>query len=296
MNKCYLCDKDVKFPFLEEDDSDYDCDRCGRVKITYEMKHEINSFELRDIKYLFSGYTQYRKENGLEPITITIDNYKSILESYVIPRTVSKRQDLLLKYICKRSEYPGSIVEINVNLDYPIAFCRNPKELEFYLKFLCIDSLLQKKDVGYKYIVSAYGWNKLDNILKSVVKKNQAFIAMWFDENLNNAYNGISKAVKDCGYEKMRIDMKEHNKKIDDEIVAEIRNSAFLIADFTGQRGGVYFEAGFAMGLGIPVIWTCRKEETQNLHFDTRQYNHIEWETTEELYNKLVNRIKATII
>ncbi len=35
----------------------------------------------------------------------------------------------------------------------------------------------------------------------------------------------------------------------------------FMIADFTGHRGGVYFEAGFAHGLGIPVIWTCREDQ-----------------------------------
>lgn len=48
----------------------------------------------------------------------------------------------------------------------------------------------------------------------------------------------------------MMIGSKEHSNKIDDEIIGEIRRSAFIVADFTGHRGGVYFEAGFAMGLG----------------------------------------------
>jgi hypothetical protein len=56
-----------------------------------------------------------------------------------------------------------------------------------------------------------------------------------------------------------------HNNKIDDEIVAEIRRSKFLLADFTCEkekvRGGVYFEAGFGMRLGIPVIWTVAKDQ-----------------------------------
>ena len=47
------------------------------------------------------------------------------------------------------------------------------------------------------------------------------------------------------------------------------------------------------MGLTIPVIWTCRKDEVANLSFDTRQYPHILWETKEELKEKLKNRIKA---
>ena len=93
----------------------------------------------------------------------------------------------------------------------------------------------------------------------------------------------------------MRIDKTEHNDKICDRIISEIRTSGLVIADFTGQRGGVYFEAGYAMGLGIPVIWTCRSSDVDGLHFDTRQYNHISWDSAEDLRIKLVNRIRATL-
>jgi len=64
----------------------------------------------------------------------------------------------------------------------------------------------------------------------------------------------------------------EHNEKIDDLIVAEIRKSGLVVADFTGDRGGVYFEAGYARGLGLPVIWPCRKDWLEKLHFDTEHY------------------------
>ena len=93
----------------------------------------------------------------------------------------------------------------------------------------------------------------------------------------------------------MRIDLEEHNEKICDRIISEIRRSGLVVADFTGQRGGVYFESGYAMGLGIPVIRTCRKDFMETLHFDTRQYNHVSWESPEELKGKLINRIRATL-
>ena len=93
----------------------------------------------------------------------------------------------------------------------------------------------------------------------------------------------------------MKVDLVEHNGKIDDFIVAQIRRSGLLVADFTGHRGGVYFEAGFAMGLGIPVIWTCRDSDIDELHFDTRQYNHIAWTNPQDLQERLQNRIAATI-
>jgi len=62
----------------------------------------------------------------------------------------------------------------------------------------------------------------------------------------------------------------EHINKIGDEIISQIRRSKFLIADFTGHRGGVYFEAGLAMGLGLLVFWTCRRDDLDKLHFDIR--------------------------
>jgi hypothetical protein len=59
-------------------------------------------------------------------------------------------------------------------------------------------------------------------------------------------------------------------------------------------RPGVYFELGFAMGLGIKVIRSCREDEIDQAHFDTRQYNHIVWNTLGELRERLVARMNAT--
>ena len=129
---------------------------------------------------------------------------------------------------------------------------------------------------------------------------SQAFVAMWFHDSTNDAYEkGIEPAIKEAGYKPLRVDRKEHVNKIDDEIIAELRRSRFLVADFThgkdGARGGVYYEAGFAHGLGLPVIFTCRKDSMKTLHFDTNHYNHIVWKTPDELREKLKNRILAVI-
>ena len=128
----------------------------------------------------------------------------------------------------------------------------------------------------------------------------QAFVAIWFDKSTDFAYSeGVEPAIRDAGYQPLRIDRKEHNNKIEDEIVAEIRRSRFVVADFTqgddGARGGVYYEAGFAHGLGIPVVFTCHKDGLRDLHFDTSHYSHIVWSTPEELRTKLRNRIVAVL-
>jgi nucleoside 2-deoxyribosyltransferase len=147
---------------------------------------------------------------------------------------------------------------------------------------------------------SAAGWQELERLDRPQIDSAQAFVAMWFNETTSDAYtSGVAPALSAMGYKPVRIDKKEHNNKIDDEIIAENRRSRFLIADFTCEpgkaRGGVYYEAGFAQGLGIPVIWTCKDTSMGDLHFDTRQYAHIVWKDTADLFTQLKNRIGATI-
>ncbi len=105
----------------------------------------------------------------------------------------------------------------------------------------------------------------------------------------------IEPGIIAAGYGPFRVDKKEHAEKVDDLIMAEIRRSKFLVADFSGQRGGVYFEAGFAHGLGRPVIWMCREEEKDKLHFDTRQYNHILYSDPTDAQKRLRDRIVAIL-
>ena len=119
---------------------------------------------------------------------------------------------------------------------------------------------------------------------------------MWFSEEVTPLWTQvIEPAIRSSGYEPMRIDSKQHNGKIDDEIMASIRSARFVVADFTGNRGGVYYEAGFAHGLGLPVIFMCRQDD--ELHFDVRQYNCIFWKPDAllEAQERVKNRILATL-
>ena len=77
--------------------------------------------------------------------------------------------------------------------------------------------------------------------------------------------------------------------------MTEIKNSRFVVADATNQRPGVYFEAGYAMGLGLPVLWSVREDDLQNVHFDAQQYNYIIWRAADDLEQQLYNRVSAVI-
>ena len=149
--------------------------------------------------------------------------------------------------------------------------------------------------------ITAVGCAHLEEMEKTATDSSQAFVAIWFDKSMSETWEkGIKSAIRDSGYGPFRVDETEHIGRIDDRIIAGIRRSRFIVADFThdkekGVRGNVYYEAGFAHGFGIPVIFTCRKDLIKEVPFDTRQYNHIVWDTAEDLRNKLANRISAVI-
>jgi hypothetical protein len=145
-----------------------------------------------------------------------------------------------------------------------------------------------------RFYMPAQGHIILDDITHKRTVSSQCFVAMSFNEDMNSVYkDGIQPAIEESGFEPLRLDRKHYEGKVDDEIIAEIRRSAFLVADFTEHRGGVYYEAGFAHGLGRRVIFTCRKDHLENLHFDVRQYNTITWSKPADLVAPLRNRILA---
>ncbi len=82
---------------------------------------------------------------------------------------------------------------------------------------------------------------------------------------------------------------------INDAILAAIKRSKFTIADFTGHKRGVYFEAGYALGRQQKVIYTCREDDINNAHFDTRNYAHILWKEPSDLREQLINKIEVYI-
>lgn len=139
------------------------------------------------------------------------------------------------------------------------------------------------------------GWTRAHSYEKQRSASKTAFVAMDFSPTMQSAREEIRKAIKASGYDPVFIDLKEHINQIVPEILYEIKKSRFLVADFTNQRGGVYYEAGYAEGLGIPVIAMCRNDDSVNVHFDLRQKNTIFWSNVNEIQERLIRRISATV-
>ena len=138
-------------------------------------------------------------------------------------------------------------------------------------------------------------------ILPPITKRSQIFVAMMFSAETDRIYEKVYRPViQSMDYVALRIDEKQFNGSIIKEITTEITDSIAMIADLTGNRGGVYYEAGIARGLQlcnhpIKLIFTCRRDffDNEKVHFDVSGDNILLYNDDEDLNNKLKMRLQA---
>lgn len=145
---------------------------------------------------------------------------------------------------------------------------------------------------------------KYDGVeLPAITKRNQIFVAMMFSPDMKDIYeNGYKSIIQSLNYSCMRIDEKDYTCLIINEITSEISDSVALIADLTGNRGGVYYEAGIARGLQlcnhpIKLILTCKQEffDKEKVHFDVSGDNILLYTNVNDLSKKLEKRLKTVL-
>ncbi|MBI4547696.1 MAG: hypothetical protein HY707_06945 [Ignavibacteriae bacterium] len=310
---CFICGSPAP-EISRESNTDCYCVRClvcGEYVITHEAAefqqwnypHEracvsafIRERMVREAEphFLFLNETEAEK---LRPTRFTI-SINRILKEHPLG-SIAERLDRTVLNFSYLSKYPGYEFKFK-DTDYPLTYAENSDASLFLLKQLASDELIEPFHILPGMVrLTSNGWNRIAELERGHLgrENRQVFVAMSFAPEMDKVWeDGFRPGIKDAGFEAFRVDMCERNEKICDVIISEIRRSKFLVADFTLHRQGVYFEAGMMLGLGRPVIYTCRKDELDKAHFDTRQYNHISWETPEELRLKLKRRIEATII
>jgi len=252
-----------------------------------------------------SAWIRNRNEQGAEVPLILLDELKN-LQAGLPDYSPREKQIILLQNIERMTAYPGKAVKIDAKYDIPLAWAAGEEEFLYYINSLIERGLLRELlgkvtvsggiKVAFPVGITSDGWDYLEKQERQIEERTQAFVAMSFSDDLKPIWQGpIKNAIIKAGYKPHRVDAEPHSDRIDVKIISEIKNSRFVVADVTEQKRGVYFEAGFAQGLGLPVIWCVRKDDLENVHFDTRQYNHIVWEAPDDLENQLYDFICAII-
>jgi hypothetical protein len=171
------------------------------------------------------------------------------------------------------------------------------QKLEFFFNALVEQGYLQTLNNGW-HKISFNGFKYLAELESDASKSLLCFVAMSFDKTETEIYAyGIKPAVEATGYEPYRVDEQHlaQEQTINDAMMAAIKKCGFMITDFTGQRPNVYFEAGYGLGRGLKVIYTCHADHFAETHFDTNNYPHIIYSSTEELRLKLIAKIEAWV-
>ncbi len=274
------------------------CPLCGWYQISEEAAEDkiIDSISDED-RILFSGYLKNHTSmrtpmkllsSDIGKIPETIAQYKRL--------TPIEKMHLVIRFLAESSPHIGYQVPLDLSMDYTRFYCKNETELGQIRNYLDETKIIRVSSGQSNPILTIDGWRKYESLKEINQSSKRVFVAMSFDPDLNPIFEqAIKPACENCALMAYRVDLEEHNEKICDKIIAEIKSSRLLIADFTRQKHNVYYEAGFAKGMGLEVIWCCKEDEKDNLKFDIRQYNHILWTNYEDLKSRLIDRIRARI-
>jgi hypothetical protein len=249
--------------------------------------------EIKD--YLRCAARNYRGDNPygyeIQSNDVKLENLSSL------PTNPLEGIDKILLWLSQNIKSQDEKLAINNSVDYPQFYSRKGSELGFWLNKADELGLITKLNSGasFKYRMDLGGWKRLKELKSTEGKYSKSvFVAKSFDATLRSSFDdGIQPALTEMGFVPIYLDRDNRMGLIDNKIIAGIKESRFVIADYTLQRAGVYYEAGYASGLGMTVIDCCKKDDFHNIHFDKNHHTVLLWETPEELRTQLIDAIKA---
>ena len=287
MNKCPICSREATV-IQKDNDGPFTvhCARCSDYIISASaVKYWEKNKNQGNIKKL--SYWLQNRRNKLDPIDII--NLRTLPESIELPKPREQADNLLLWIGSNSKEYNSEVVEalelltsvIGSNSEDEVKWIADYLKDEKYIKHMGFqvtqyDGKRYPPKDQLKVVMTFKGWDRYYELSKPKFASKLCFIAMQYnDAQLERFYSEqIVKTVKETGFEIKLLREILKAGSIDDQLCVQIRRAKFLLVDLTHDNEGAYWEAGFAEGLGKPVIYLCEKEKFDNLktHFDT---NHL---------------------
>ena len=291
MSICPLChmelDRDMR---PKEDSVDVMCQNCGCFYLSNSLLSKLQKNE-------YSRWERARLSYALRRLgaakVLTTEYAESLLQSTQLPDAM-ELQDNLLLHIANVMMAPGEAIEIWAPAIRASIGAQSSEGAQWVVEEARSANLIKGRvsrtilgsgdyRVGNVNLTLA-GWTRVNELMRTAKDSRKAFMAMKFGTpQLDRFFQDHFKpAVRQTGFELMRLDEEPRAGLIDDRLRLEIRTSRFMIADLTHQNNGAYWEAGFAEGLGRPVIYTCRKNVFEDPktkpHFDTNHYLTVVWD------------------
>lgn len=301
MNNCLICDAGCRVDQSPGVGTVYYCDRCGAYQMT-PMAAALASEDTTRGEFSSAARAfvirQMQRHNKLPMIDEDIWRYT--LLPAPIP-TPMEQIDMLVDMLGQERAV-GRFVEVRASeTAFQIGVVDARRGVAYLLSEMESSGLVKTKhDVStLRAQLTLVGWQRYDELQRSRPDSRTAFMAQQFgDAELDALVNEhFRPAVADTGFTLRRVDDKPRAGLIDDQLRVDIRNARFLICDLSHGNRGAYWEAGYAEGLGKPVIYTCEKQafdaKDTRPHFDTNHHLTVIWSTDDPADS--VRRLKATI-
>ena len=296
--ECPVCKAAFKMEELRDKGSyRISCIRCGRFEITRAAMEIFRTQNFTMRQYAIASSLMRQEEWR----SLDIKDREWLFSTRDI--TVPEKTDKLLSLIAEHATRVGEKFNMDCARQALQARCWALDGIELRGLLDLLSEMKKVKTEAYidgtlKVWILTQGWERLQQLTQPGSNSAQGLVTMCFANEVRPVYdNAIAPAIQYAGYEAMRVEREGHADKIDDEIIRQIRRSRFVVADGTGHRGSVYYEAGFAQGLGQKIFWTCRQDYAEGLHFDVRQYNCLLWteDKLDEFKAALARRIEASL-
>jgi Zn-finger nucleic acid-binding protein len=306
MLNCPVCNSALK-KFVEQGRRNLcECPRCGPYSISIEAQDDLPSLLSRgknsSARLSHALYHMTKREQWAFVTTTLLQN---ILDNTELPRPQEQLENLIL-WLGDTQPNMGATIEAEDDAIAAVGMVDMPS-LGFLVSQAIGVGLLKGEVVAFlggacsilSLQLTLSGWQLYEQLTRGKSTSRIAFMAMQFgDSELDRIYNDYFKSgVAATGFNLKRVDEGQPAGLIDDRLRVEIRQCRFLIADLTHQNRGAYWEAGFAEGLGKPVIYTCRKDvfedKGKGTHFDTNHHLTVVWDAGN--LDDAVERLKATI-
>jgi nucleoside 2-deoxyribosyltransferase len=307
--RCHITDSPTQNKPSSIDAVEYFTEFGGKKFYFVFLYDHINSDFVKENKYILQGLILNNKfpYDQKEPF-YNNEKLEKIIKEAVFPKLPKEKFDNLISYLFSLQEYAGSSIDIYSECEHDLflkkLYFKNHEEYWFYLNTLNDSGLIEYIDVSSKdgndaidIKMTFRGLTYNIELQETGFNSKDCFVAMSFSKSMINTRDAIKQTIVGCGFKPILIDEINYESEItiNDAIISNIKSSKFLVADFTEQRHGVYFEAGYALGRGKPVIYICHENDFDGTHFDINHYPHIVYKELDELKSKLVNKIKAWI-
>lgn len=266
------------------------CGNCGKYYTSFEVITEglrdsgpgILSLEQRAH---IAGWIRDRWHRGEKNITVLTHDIEPILRD-VRRLSPAEKTSHLLATLARVSRRPGAELGLN-DIRYTDALAVDPAELGVYLNWLADQQFITHVPGSNRIRLTLPGWTEVARLERQrAVNATLAFMAMPFgDTKLDNVVtNCFVPAAKAAGYELRKLTEGQPAGLIDDQLRVRLRTARFVVADLTSGNQGAYWEAGFAEGLGTPVIYSCERsvftdpDRKKGTHFDTNHLVTVLWD------------------